>query len=157
MTYSLHKYRNLVKPFVVVATDGYIIDVRGPYPASMSDADIMKLLFQNENGPYRQYFRPGDIFILDRGFRDALPLLENIYQVCKPESLEAGQTQLSTINANKSRLVTLCRWVVEVVNGRFKLQYKLFRQEYFNVASSHLMDDLKICAAIFKCLPFSPG
>ncbi|KAJ8721099.1 hypothetical protein PYW08_006564 [Mythimna loreyi] len=88
------------------------------------------------------------IFSSDRGFRDALPLLENIYKVYKPESLEAGESQLSTIKANKSRLLNLCRWVVEVDNGRFKLQFKLFRQEYFNVASSLLMDDFKICAAI---------
>lgn len=41
-TYSLHKYTNLVKPFMRVCTDGHIIDVLGPYPAPTSAADIIK-------------------------------------------------------------------------------------------------------------------
>lgn len=49
-----------------------------------------------------------------------------------------------------SRCVTLCRWVVEVVNGRFKRDFKLFCQEYLNLAATHLMDDLRICAAIIN-------
>ena len=56
-TYSLHKYRNLVKPFLIVAPDGYIIDVFGPYPATESDADIMKALFQNENSELNNFFK----------------------------------------------------------------------------------------------------
>lgn len=39
-TYSLHKYRNLLKPFILCASDGYIIDVRGPYSATKNDATI---------------------------------------------------------------------------------------------------------------------
>lgn len=130
-TYSLHKYRNLVKPFLIVASDGHIIDIFGHYPATESDASIMKALFQNEDGELRRLFRENDVFILDRGFRDAIPFLETLgYKIYNPESLEQGETQLPTIKANKSRCVTLCRWMVEVVNGRFKRDFKLFRQEY---------------------------
>ncbi|KAF9412848.1 hypothetical protein HW555_008752 [Spodoptera exigua] len=69
--------------------------------------------------PCRQFFQPGDVFILDRGFRDSLVLLENCgYDVHVPLSLEEGETQLSSIAANKTRAVTLCRWVVESVNER---------------------------------------
>ena len=39
--YSLHKYRHLVKPFVVCATNGLIVDVFGPYSARVNDAKIM--------------------------------------------------------------------------------------------------------------------
>lgn len=67
-TYSLHKYKNLLKPFLLVTPDGYIVDCFGPYKATTSDADIMKSLFSNS--PLRQYFQNNDIFILDRGFRD---------------------------------------------------------------------------------------
>uniref|UniRef100_A0A2H1VI07 SFRICE_033666 n=1 Tax=Spodoptera frugiperda TaxID=7108 RepID=A0A2H1VI07_SPOFR len=82
------------------------------------------------------------------GFRDAIPLLQRLgYQIHKPESLDHGQTQLNTEQANKSRKVTLCRWVVEVVNGRFKRDFKLFRQRFFNFATPHLMEDFKIAAA----------
>lgn len=147
----MHKYRNLVKPFLLVACDGHIIDVSGPYPATESDANIMKALFQNEDGELRSFFEAGDVFILDRGFRDAVPFLESLgYKIYKPESLEQGETQLPTVKANKSRCVTLCRWVVEVVNGRFKRDFKLFRQEYFNLAATHLMDDLRICASLIN-------
>lgn len=66
-------------------------------------------------------FRQNDVFILDRGFRDAVPFLENLgYKIFKQKTLEAGEIQLPTIKANKSRCVTLCRWVVEVVNGRLR-------------------------------------
>ncbi|KAH9636341.1 hypothetical protein HF086_003641, partial [Spodoptera exigua] len=130
-TYSLHKYDNLVKPFVIVSCDGHIIDVVGPYAATQTDAEIINHLFIDEESQYRQLFQPNDIFILDRGFRDAIPHLQSIgYQIHKPESLDPGETQLNTEQANKTRKVTLCRWVVEVVNGRFKRDFKLFRQRF---------------------------
>ena len=43
-SYSLHKCRNLLKPFLIVCTNGYIIDVTGPYAATSSDASIMRSL-----------------------------------------------------------------------------------------------------------------
>ncbi|CAH2088630.1 unnamed protein product [Euphydryas editha] len=150
-TYSLHKYDNLVKPFMVVSCDGHIVDVVGPYAATQTDAEIMSHLFQAENSPYRQFFQQNYVFILDKGFRDAIPLLENLsFKVYKPESLGPGQNQLTTEQENKSRKVTLCRWVAEVVNGRFKRDFKLFRQRFFHIASPHLMEDFKIAAAIIN-------
>lgn len=137
---------------MMVTCNGHIIDAFGPYAATQSDADIMKHLFQNENSPLRSYFEQNDIFILDRGFRDAIGLLSSLgYSIHKPEGLDAGERQLSTIKANKSRLVTLCRWVVEVVNGRFKRDFKIFREKYFNVASKNLMNDFKVAAALLNC------
>ena len=38
----LKKKRQFVKPFVVCATDGYIIDVYGPYEARYNDTKISK-------------------------------------------------------------------------------------------------------------------
>lgn len=46
------------------------------------------------------------------------------------------------------------RRVVEVVNGRIKRDFKLFRQEYFNKAATHLMVDFKVvCALLNKFHP----
>lgn len=150
-TYSLHKYRNLVKPFLFVCTDGYIIDILGPYPATTSDADIIKQEFENENGPFRQFFQAGDVFILDRGFRDSLSLLNDCnYSVHVPLSPQDGEVQLTTREANQSRGVTLCRWVVEVVNGIFKTAFKIFRQNFFNRASKHLMIDFSVAGALIN-------
>lgn len=67
-----------------------------------------------------------------------------------PASLEEGETQLSTSEANKSRAVTICRWVVEIVNGRFKRDFKLLRQNYFNVASKSFMKDFEVAAALLN-------
>jgi len=51
MTYSLHKYRNLVKPMMVISTTGYILAVEGLYFADNgnNDANILKsMLCENE-------------------------------------------------------------------------------------------------------------
>ena len=44
-----------------------------------------------------------------------------------PEFVEAGLNQLTT-QANRSRLVTKCRFVVEAVNGQLKQRFGLFNQ-----------------------------
>lgn len=137
----------------MVTTDGHIIDVFGPYAATVSDAEIIKQLFHDTSN-IGQYFRDNNVFILDRGFRDAIDFLSSLnYSIYKPESLEEGETQLSTTKANKSRCVTLCRWVVEVVNGRFKrvsIYFKIFRNTFFNTFTTHLMEDFRIAAAIIN-------
>ncbi|KAH9634750.1 hypothetical protein HF086_013610 [Spodoptera exigua] len=103
-TYSLHKYRNLLKPFLIVASDGYILDCFGPYKATTSDAEIMSSLFQTETSPLRLYLRENDVFILDRGFRDCISLLEECgYRTYMPDSLLEGEHQLTTAQANRSR------------------------------------------------------
>ncbi|KAJ8708930.1 hypothetical protein PYW07_013534 [Mythimna separata] len=150
-TYSLHKYRNLMKPLLMVCCDGYIIDVLGPYPATTSDANIIIKEFNEESKPLRRYFQADDVFILDRGFRDSVPLLRACnYKTHMPASLQQGENQLSTLAANKSRAVTVCRWVVEAVNGIFKQSYKLLRHEFFNRASKHAMTDFRIAAALIN-------
>ncbi|KAJ8710624.1 hypothetical protein PYW08_009139 [Mythimna loreyi] len=104
-----------------VACDGYIVDCYGPYKATTSDADIMSGLFSSENSALRSYFRRNDVFILDRGFRDCIRLLEGCgYRTCMPESLIEGEHRLTTGQANRSRCISICRWVVEAVNGHFK-------------------------------------
>lgn len=60
-----------------------------------------------------------------------------------PESLSQGEHQLTTAQANRSRCETICRWVVEAVNGHFKRDFKLLRQEYFHRSLSHMTRILK--------------
>lgn len=50
-SYSLHKFQNLLKPFLIVCTDGYIIDVKGPYAATKTDANIMSSIMNNNLNP----------------------------------------------------------------------------------------------------------
>lgn len=44
----------------------------------------------------------------------------------------------------------MCRWVVEVVNGRFKRDYKLLRQDYFNSTLHNLFPDFRIACALIN-------
>ncbi|XP_045455076.1 uncharacterized protein LOC123664602 [Melitaea cinxia] len=150
-TYSLHKYKNLLKPFLIVASDGYIVDCFGPYKATTSDSVIINNLFSSPDSALRLYFRNNDVFILDRGFRDSISLLQGCgYKPYMPESLIEGEHQLTTAQANRSRCVTICRWVVEVINGYFKRDFKLLRQEYFHRSLPHMMQNFRIAAALLN-------
>ena len=61
----------------------------------------------------------GEVILLDRGFRDSIGELENVYEL-KPKMpclLKKSQKQLSSFEVNTSRLATKCRWVIEVTNA----------------------------------------
>ena len=66
----------------------------------------------------KSYFRPGDLFLLDRGFRGVIPELGHMnYETLMQAFLEKGQKQLSDIQAKKSRFCTKVRGIV----GSFRL------------------------------------
>lgn len=100
-TYSLHKFENLLKPFLLVCSDGYIIDVLGPYYAVTSDATIMANIVNNEDSPFHWILEQGDALILDRGFRDSIQALEECgYEAHIPPTKAKGSSQLTTDEAN---------------------------------------------------------
>lgn len=71
---------------MIVACHGYIVDRFGPYKATTSDAEMMCRFCIDIT------FRGVDVFILDRGFRDIISLLEGCgYRTCMPESLLEGK------------------------------------------------------------------
>jgi hypothetical protein len=108
-SYSLHKGRPLVKPMVIVTTTGYFISILGPYLADSrnNDASILQHIIKTNAEDIRSWVSEDDIFIVDRGFRDALPMLEDLgIQAEMPCFMEKGQRQMSTSEANMSRLVT---------------------------------------------------
>lgn len=62
----------------------------------------------------RSRFEEDDVFVVDRGFRNAVPYLKSKGFVIKmPELIPAYQSQLSDLSANRSRLVTKIRFVVD--------------------------------------------
>ncbi len=70
---------------------------------------------------FMKWLRILDVLIVDRGFRDVKEFLEKVgLSVYFPSFLKKGEKQLEDEEANKSRLVTKVRWVVEVVNARLK-------------------------------------
>ena len=148
-TYSSNKKRNLLKPMVAVTPDGMIVDIFGPdtlWSATKSDAKILKQLMKLDS--FRDRFEAGDVFVVDRGFRDVKQELENRNFVVKiPPHLVKGQKQLTTAQANIQRQCTAVRWIVEVVNHQLKCNKYLAKT--LGVQSvPYLLEDTRIAAAI---------
>lgn len=121
----------LCKPFTIYTTDGYVVDMLGPYFANVNDAEIMKTIIDQPNG-LCNLMRPGDIFILDRGFRDVKSHLESKgFRVLIP-ALKGKRKQLTTAESNESRFVTKIRWVVEAVHGMIKSKNHLLGYKFDN-------------------------
>ena len=119
-SYSLHKWRHLLKPTLLVGMDGFILDIFGPYFADYqnNDAAILQHEFERDIEALRNWFQNGDIVLVDRGYRDVIPFLNRLGISYKmPALLERGQHQLTTEQANDSRIITKMRWIVESRNG----------------------------------------
>jgi len=115
-SYCVHKGRHLVKPVLIVAPDGYILDIQGPYfsDSKNNDAALLQNEFIRDADRMKHWPQENDIVIVDRGYRDATELLVSLGIVWKmPALLLRNQQQLTTEDANDSRLVTKSRWVVE--------------------------------------------
>ena len=54
----------------------------------------------------RKILRPGDICIVDRGFRDCVPFLEELEYIVLMPALKGKGPQLTTKEANESGYVT---------------------------------------------------
>lgn len=118
--HCLYKTRNCYKPMVGVAPDGYILFCLGPYQAKKNDASILRQSFDEEE---LELLQAGDVLVTDRGFRDVLPFLRELgFQVKIPSGTAA--TRLCTLEANRNRLVTKVRWIIEQVFGRIKKRFK---------------------------------
>ena len=74
--------------------------------------------------------RFSDIILLDRGFRDCIKSLEDDYRFCPkmPSFLRKKEKQLDTNDANYSRLVTKCRWPIEVTNSFLMTSFQALRR-----------------------------
>lgn len=130
-SYSGQKKVPLCKPFTICTTNGYIVDIMGPYYATQNDALIMKEIMSDDNGLV-QILNEGDLFFVDRGFRDVASFLEEKnYKVLMP-ALKGKQKQLTAAESNSSRRVTIIRWVVEAVHGVIGMKYQLLHQQFDN-------------------------
>ena len=149
--YSVHKGRPLVKPMMFVTTTGYILDVFGPYFADSTnnDANIFTHLLKKDIRNIREWLKSNDVIIIDRGFRDCLELLEEMDLVPKMPAFLNKQAQFSTEEANKTRLVTKIRWVVEAVNGQLK-NWRALNNVIPNVQIPYIGDYVKIVCAILN-------
>lgn len=150
MTYTDQKKRHLVKPFVVCATNGKIVDIYGLYPAKKNDAYIMTHVLESDPN-LRTLVRRNDVFLLDRGFVGCKDELKEDYGIIAklPQFIDQGKSQLTTFQANQSRAVTKCRWVVEVTNAFLKTSFRALR-EVRNKSLPHTLKDYKIAGALIN-------
>lgn len=152
-SFCVHKGRHLLKPAMFVAPDGYILDIQGPYFSNTinNDARILLKEFQTDVAGMREWFRAQDIFILDRGYRDAIPILNGIGLITlMPPLLNSNQDQFSTEEANNARIITKSRWIVEARNGHMKSLFKFFANVIPTAHIPNLGDFLRIGGAIIN-------
>lgn len=117
---------------MIVAPDGYILDIQGPYFSDYynNDAALLQNEFLIDFERMIRWFQDDDILIVDRGYRDATGLLTQLGIEWKmPALLPPREQQLSTVDANESRLVTKQRWVVEARNSHLKLFLKFLEHK----------------------------
>jgi hypothetical protein len=67
------KKYNCIKPFIICTCDGKIVTIEGPFKATENDATIIQLILKAKH--LEGLIQPGDIFVVDRGFRDAIEVL----------------------------------------------------------------------------------
>lgn len=150
--YNAQKKRHYFKPMVFVTTTGRFVEVFGPYKASENDATIMKNIFLSHGKQIEERLEHNDVFVLDRGFRDVKQYLERKGFIVKmPEFIEKNTIgQLTTIQANSSRMVTACRYVVETRNGHMKSIWQLFNRNWITYDLRHVMSDYRIGASLIN-------
>ncbi|XP_063418005.1 uncharacterized protein LOC134700555 [Mytilus trossulus] len=146
---------------VVVTTTGYFVTVLGPYFADCknNDAAILKHMLNTNVEDIKEWVQDNDVFVVDRGFRDSLELLDDLgIKSQMPSFLTKGQKQMTTDEANASILVTKVRWVVESANARIK-RWKYLSHVLPNKQVPYIGDYVCIvCGISNKYLPpLSPG
>lgn len=108
-SYSLHKHRPLLKPIMVVTTTGYIVSILGPYlsDSTNNDASILKHMIHCNTEELKTWIKENDVFVVDRGFRDAGEVLKDIgIKMEIPSFMQKGAKQLSKRDSIISRVVT---------------------------------------------------
>jgi len=128
MTYSAHKHANLFKTMMVVCPDGYVLQSEGLYYAdgNNNDSKIMQKMLRDENS-ILSVLQTRDKILMDRGFRDCEDDLKSMkVDYFMPRFLKKDQPQFTCEEANKTRQVTACRFIVETANARPKNKFKFF-------------------------------
>lgn len=150
-SYSGQKKRNLLKVMLCVMPNGLIAGAYGPYSAKKNDATILNELIDKQQSIFSN-FLPGDVMVLDRGFRDSVRKLKSSgFDVKIPKCTEhKTNSQLSTREANDSRIVTKIRFMIEVRNSHIKNKWK-FLCAVKNVESlPTLMEDFEVCTSFIN-------
>lgn len=151
LTYTDQKKRNFIKVMMYITPNGTIVYALGPFPANDNDATILKKI--DENSIALSTLQRGDILMLDRGFRDCVKyFVDKGFDVKMPSLVQKSSKngQLSTKEANETRLITANRFAVETRNGHLKTIFKAFNMVWGSLSIPNLMADVKICTALIN-------
>ncbi|CAG7726745.1 unnamed protein product, partial [Allacma fusca] len=152
-SYSQHKGRHLLKMNMFVLPDGRIFDAHGPFfsDAKNNDAATLRYELQQNISGIRNWLIPGDVVVVDRGYRDIVPYLQELgLDVSIPFCAPRNQGQIPTQEANDSRVTTKTRWVVEVRNGHISQIFKYFGRQIHAQNVPFTGDYFKICCALIN-------
>jgi hypothetical protein len=153
-TFCLPKKKNLLKPTLFVLPSGYILEVSDLFysDALNNDATILKCLFATS--PLQNYVEEGDALLVDRGYRDSVQRAEQAgLDVYMPRLLQGQGTrrvQFTSTEANESRRITACRWLVEATNGFIKNICPFFASKIEAPYKPSLNKFLKIACAMIN-------
>lgn len=148
-SYSGQFRRNLVKFMLFVSTNGLIAASYGPFDATKNDAKILEQILNDDRTIFGTLL-PGDVLVVDRGFRDCIRALKArrfVVQVPKGTKKKTSNP-LRKLDANESRFATKTRFVVEVRNSHIKNTWKQLSGTKIYQYIPHLKKDFEICAAL---------
>lgn len=95
--------------------------------------------------------------LVDRGFRDSVDkAVAKGFVIKIPSFSDTPTSQLTTKQANNSRLITKNRYVVEQVNGVVKNFFSYFGKVIRNTTLSTLFQDFRIACALLNII-FKPA
>ena len=145
----MHKHRPLEKPVMIISTDGYILSVLGPYLADKknNDTSITDHILKTNVEEMRDWLQPGDVFVVDSGFRDSVELLNNLgFKTEIPHFFKKAEKQHSTeikseTSGDKNSLV------MESANGRIKI-WKVLENVVPNSCIPYSGDYVRIIRAL---------
>jgi hypothetical protein len=63
----MQKDSHLIKPFLIICPDGYIIDSYGPFPANKNDSSIFNSIINTDNDLRDLMIPFQTVVIVDRG------------------------------------------------------------------------------------------
>jgi hypothetical protein len=77
---------------VVVTTTGQFVAIHGPYIARNNDASILNRMLKCNINDIKGFVKDNDIFVVDRGFRDSLTLLDDLgIKAAMPSFMKKGE------------------------------------------------------------------
>lgn len=148
--FSMHKKLPLHKVMVGITSDGFIAYAFGPYRSNLDDAQILDDCLHRYHDQLN-ILQTGDVFIMDRGFRDVVPELQSDQYGFRPFTpAMANGRPLTTTEANQSRHVTKVRYIVEQAFGRLKKRFKFFAIPAHNGSLKHDFELLTVAFSLMN-------